>query len=247
MTSYGSRTISCDHQGRRHATFVERATSTSDPAIGGHWNAGAQGCLADADARVHARDSERQRGASGQLLKIVEENGRCQKSALQSGQIASRSDRARCQRTTPRTTAFRHGSTGLRLMRHNQRPKVDPPHNAPPGLATGRRYLASAPLDALLRTMRHELAVLVRLAPDSSARTTLAHHCSELARALDEAARTNEWLSVADVAVLAGRPESTVKHRLARKKKKGKLARSSKCGRVWEIHRDDLEELWAAA
>ena len=130
------------------------------------------------------------------------------------------------------------------MRRHHQRPTVDPPHQ--PGHAAGRRYLASSPLEALLRAMRAELAVLVRLAPDSSARATLAHCCSDLASALDEAARTNEWLSVAEVAVLAGRPESTVKHRLARKKKKGKLARTEKSGRIWEIHRDDLEELWAA-
>jgi hypothetical protein len=94
--------------------------------------------------------------------------------------------------------------------------------------------------------MRATLAVLSVHAPHSSGRTTLEHWCEQLERALETAGNVHEWLTVAEVAGLANKAESTVRWRLAKKQREGALRKTVKRGRDWEIHRDDMEQLWAA-
>jgi hypothetical protein len=108
------------------------------------------------------------------------------------------------------------------------------------------RYLAPAPLERLLSEMRYVLEVLTVHAPTDSGCATLQHWCAQFETALEAAARVSEWLTVTEVAALADKAESTVRWRLAKKQREGKLTKSMKRGRDWEIHRDELETLWVA-
>jgi hypothetical protein len=106
--------------------------------------------------------------------------------------------------------------------------------------------MSTIPFERALAKLDEAVAVLEVNAPGSSVLASLKHWRRVFGTALEDAALVHEWLSVADVAAMSGKAESTVRWRLDRKKQDGMLPNSSKRGREWVIHRDDLDALWAA-
>ena len=103
---------------------------------------------------------------------------------------------------------------------------------------TSSKFLAPAPLRALLESLARDLEVFERRAPNSEIARTLSSVREELSRAVSEAQRIDLWISVDQAHAMTGKPISTLT-RLCRKS--AASIGAQKVGRAWTIHLPTFE------